>query len=110
MGYVKDLDLAVPLRKEVRWRDPRTKEIFEGWEVAVEDLDENMWTKIYADCAQRFPDTPASLHNFRAAILEQGGIPIRAERVQVVYDIRGFRKILRELEEKGLITQGETGP
>ncbi len=90
MGYITDLDVAVPLRKGVRWKDPRTGERFDGWEIDIKALDENMWAKIHADCLKRFTDTPESFVDFREAILEQGGIPVRADRVNVVYDMRGF--------------------
>lgn len=90
MGYVKDLDIAVPLRKEVRFRDPRDGCEYDGWEIAVERLDENMWSRIHEDCLRRFPDAPSSIHNFRVAVTEQGGLPVRAERVQIVYDMRAF--------------------
>jgi hypothetical protein len=49
-----------------------------------------MWAKFCADMRRRFPDAPADDKEFRRAIVAQGGLPIRADRVDVVYDIRGF--------------------
>lgn len=90
MGYVKDLDIVVPLRKEISWRDPRTGETFHGWTILLERVEETMWPKLLADMRKRFPDAPADDAAFKAALLAQGGLPIRTERVDVVYDIRGF--------------------
>ncbi len=90
MGYVKDLDIVVPLRKEIRIRDPRDGREYDAWEIVVERIDQAMWPKLLEDMRKRFPDAPKDDAAFKAALLAQGGLPIRAERVDVVYDIRGF--------------------
>lgn len=90
MGYVKDLDIAVPLGRQLRIRDPRDWTEYDAWEILLRELDEAMWPKLLADMRKRFPDAPKDDAAFRATVLAQGGLPIRAERVQVVYDLRGF--------------------
>ena len=90
MGYIKDLDIAVPLGRETRFTDPRTGEEFDGWMIDVAHIEEKFWPKLLADMRARFEDALPDDEAFKAAIIEQGGLPIRASRVNVVYDMRGF--------------------
>jgi hypothetical protein len=88
MGYIKDLDIAVPLIREVRFKDPRTEKPFDGWIIDVAHVEEAFWPKLLADMRTRFKDAPPDDEAFKAEILKQGGLPIRAERVQVHERIR----------------------
>ena len=48
MGYIKDLDIAVPLGKEIRFRSADGT-AFEGWEILVRGLTLDQWDTLYAD-------------------------------------------------------------
>lgn len=89
-GYVRDLDIAVPLRRQVRIQDPRDMKEYEAWEIALDEMEEVFWPKLLADMRSRFKDAPTDDVEFRKLIMAQGGLPIRSERIDLVYDIRGF--------------------
>jgi hypothetical protein len=89
-GFIKDLGITVPLRRKLRFQDPRTGKVFDGWEIAIDVMDAALWPKLLADMRGRLPDCPKDDADFRRQITEQGGLPIRAERVIVTYDLRGF--------------------
>jgi hypothetical protein len=89
-GYITDLGITVPLRRQLRFRDPRTGTLFDGWEIDTDRMDAALWPKLFADMRARLPDCPKDDADFRRQITEQGGLPIRAERVIVTYDLRGF--------------------
>jgi len=88
-GYVKDLDLKLPLRNQIKFTDPRTGEKFDGWCIAVDELTPDQKPVIYQDCKTRFDDIPPE-SEFWLEVLAQRGLPIRADRVSVVHDLRGF--------------------
>ncbi len=88
-GYVKDLDLKLPLTSQIRFTDPRTGQQFDGWLIAVDKLTLQQRMTIYKDCCSRFDDIPPE-EQFWVDVLAQHGLPIRADRVSVVHDLRGF--------------------
>lgn len=88
-GYVKDLNLVLPLLRPVRFTDRRNGDVHDGWLIAVRELTLEQRATIYEDCRNRFQDLPPE-EEFWNEIVAQNGLPIRAERVDVAYDLRGF--------------------
>ena len=88
-GFVKDLDLRLPLHGPIRFTDPRTGKQFDGWRIAVKELTPKQRAVIYKDCQTRFDDLPPEA-DFWEEVLAQDGLPIRADRVDIAYDLRGF--------------------
>lgn len=82
-GYVKDLDLRLPLLRRIEFTDPRTGDVHDGWLIAVKKLTLEQRAVIYKDCQARIEA------EFWKEVLVYG-LPIRAERVIVAMESRGF--------------------
>jgi len=87
-GYVKDLDLRLPLLGPIKFRDMKTGKQLDGWRIAVRELTAEQRTQIYDDMSTRFADLPPSEEFWKE--VQDHGLPIRADRVDVAYDLRGF--------------------
>ncbi len=69
-----------------RFIDPRDNRLYQGYRLNLDQLTDEMWLAILEDMRGRFSDSPPTLEEFKASIREQGGLPIRVERVEVAWD------------------------
>jgi len=92
-GYVKDLDLRLPLLGPIRFKDLDGNAV-DGWLIAAKELTLKQRAVIYKDCQARIDMLPLVQFvppeaEFWKEVLAHG-MPIRADRVDVAYDLRGF--------------------
>lgn len=77
---VKSLPVDTPFPR-IANTDPRTQKRSSCYMISINDLTETEWEAIFLDMRRRFKDSPPTLELFKDAILKQGGMPLREDRV-----------------------------
>ncbi len=82
-GPVKELPILSPGKTEIQ--DPRDGKTYLAYQINIGALTEDHWAAILEDMRSRFPDAPAKVQELRERAEDQGGIPIREERVDHIW-------------------------
>ena len=85
--------LPVLHNEKVKFRDPRTNEEYDCYMVDLRALTEDEWVRIHRDMRSRFPDCPPDLWDLKDIVRANGGMPIRADRVESVIVTTSLRDV-----------------
>lgn len=97
-AYLKDKAMeSLPLlhNQKTAFQDPSTNEEYECYMIDMRSLTEEEWVRIHRDMLHaRLPHCPPRVEDLKAIVRSKGGMPIRADKVELVVVSASLREVI----------------